>query len=1599
MLARSRTTLSQPRRIRGVSVALALIMGFGVAPAAKATALPSAPEVSSGPAGSVHVELLDESGVVGEGGVPRISTASPEFEARVCVAGVPADGLSARFEILGSSNELVVVGTVPVLVSQAPEGVCGTARWLSTADLGRGTTYTVSVTGVVGVAELDAEVATAPFEVAPDLVSPTVVAPAPGAHTSAKQPELMVSVDVPDSAGLEVEFHLWSPLVLGDTGIITVEHGQARWQPTTLLAAGTYEWRARTRLADGSQEGSWTTTQTFTVEGPGTPQMVSPANGEGVDPSRPHFAAEVAVPPGGKARGVFQLFTPNGEVWTEGESDFVTADGIVEWMPDLRRLPMWNGAWTWRVRAGDETSLSSWSAKRTVYAALPPGQFWFGYSPAIRGGVELNWREPSAGDEAPIIKYVVEASPSGKTVTVPGDAPRVNYQHQVILTGLAEGYHEFRVTAYNKYGTYRIEHAVDVAPLRSLPPESLDVSVEGNKARVTWDLPTDVVGGDILHYEVVVHPGGSAVTVPAHVREYTISDVPFGQQFTVRVAAVTAAGVGESGSAYFLAETVPGAPEIARVGRGDSEVLVSWIPPEADGWSPVTAYEVSVEPGGHKRRVDAGATSASVGGLTNGVEYIARVTALNRHGSGPASASSTPVTPLSQHVDTDGDDLPDVLEERVGSMVDLVDSDFDGLSDYDEVTHLLGATSPTSPDSDGDGSEDDVADNDGDGFTNAQEIEFGTNPLSSDTDADRLEDAAERGRGTNPTLADTDGDGLDDGDEVRLGLDPLLADSDDDGTPDGSASVTTTVDSGGSTAVLRGAAGDAVRASIKEQEFVVAGAMAPAATITAHENAGQLSATSLTWKLDATTVDASREIAVMQRTSDRGWKVVDSGVTLERSAGRITIESPELGVTYGVVDLNTWRASLYACEDAREGRTPLDVEVLIDASPGVVGHDPTSEGVRALQQMLQTLAPSDRVRIRIGRGVVTHWGGGGVSIDQSVDEISAPDESHLRDPWITETLTGLRADWPQLDLSDSGVGNPTSWFTGSYVERLLGDPFDWSGMWGEDPSHPDAVAWADPCRDLTRIVLTDGALEPEASGWEPTDYVPFLQRSKPVHVLDVGAGDASWLVDVADRTGGTYTHVPTREPEPRIPRPKIEYGEDPSDLTDSDGDGLSDWIETNGYRPALGGGEITSDPNQADTDDDGIIDGDEAGEPVQSRRGDTVQPRVFFAVSDPRFVDSDWDGLGDVDELDAGLDPFDYDVDQDGLPDGMEAEWGTSPTNPDTDADGYDDEKESWQGERGFDPHTPNIPIDKETWFHQFSLGFFCGDTEVCRLDTIPWLSGNILSGVAVFGDVRDLVFSLDDPDLNTAILGVSVIPGVGDYLGASAKIVRALPNLSPSEALAVPKLLKKIGPTASAASTIRHVEPDLVRALEAVGASAATIDRLLLENNLADLKKVLASPRLVTPQLAGILTRIPEPIEWRQTEELLRTELAHVGKVSREPLFLGANKPLFCRGCRIPDALVKMKIGQRDHLHLHEAKVGYVRGTFARRQFFRDLALAQAKKVDQVVWHFFPSPVTGKIGPSKYFMDQMEDEAARLGVDFQIVLHLPDGFPDALLQ
>ena len=66
-----------------------------------------------------------------------------------------------------------------------------------------------------------------------------------------------------------------------------------------------------------------------------------------------------------------------------------------------------------------------------------------------------------------------------------------------------------------------------------------------------------------------------------------------------------------------------------------------------------------------------------------------------------------------------------------------------------------------------------VQDSDGDGLTDDEEADIGTDPNDPDTDDDGLNDGDEVDLGTDPLNPDTDGDGVNDGDEVDCGSDPL----------------------------------------------------------------------------------------------------------------------------------------------------------------------------------------------------------------------------------------------------------------------------------------------------------------------------------------------------------------------------------------------------------------------------------------------------------------------------------------------------------------------------------------------------------------------------------------------------------------------------------------------------------------------------------------------------------------------------------------------------------------------------------------------------------------------------------------------------------
>ena len=130
-------------------------------------------------------------------------------------------------------------------------------------------------------------------------------------------------------------------------------------------------------------------------------------------------------------------------------------------------------------------------------------------------------------------------------------------------------------------------------------------------------------------------------------------------------------------------------------------------------------------------------------------------------------------------------------------------------------------------------------------------------------------------------------------------------------------------------------------------------------------------------------------------------------------------------------------------------------------------------------------------------------------------------------------------------------------------------------------------------------------------GNEPTQGDPQVASGTTVYV-----GASSTLSVKGWRPGWDPSVVSTNNYVITAPRPK-----------DSDGDGLSDDDEAT----------LGSDPNNPDTNDDGLPDG--------------AAHAAGLSVTDP---DMDSDGLANLDEATAGTDPFDPDSDADTVLDGAD---------------------------------------------------------------------------------------------------------------------------------------------------------------------------------------------------------------------------------------------------------------------------------------------------------------------------------------------------------
>jgi len=712
-------------------------------------------------------------------------------------------------------------------------------------------------------------------------------------------------------------------------------------------------------------------------------------------------------------------------------------------------------------------------------------------------------------------------------------------------------------------------------------------------------------------------------------------------------------------------------------------------------------------------------------------------------------------------VDDDGDGLSNGDEELIGTDPDDPDTDGDGIDDGTEVRGETG-TDPLNPDTDGDGlcdgpgepdadcaggelgedadadgvvddDETDPTDEDTDdgGVSDGDEVlEDDTDPLDPsddlfderDSDGDGLSDAQERELGTDPFDPDTDDDGIDDGTEVgsETGTDPLNPDTDGDGLCDGPATIDG-VCVGGEDADADGVVDEG---ETDPNDFDTDdGGVGDGAEVLIDGTDPLDPDDDIEGDRDGDGLTDSDEelIGTDPDDPDTDGDGIDDGTEVlgETGTDPLDADSDDDGLCDGpenVADTCAGGEDLDADgvvdddetdpldPDTDDGGVPDGQEVLVDGTDPLdpsddIGGDPDGDGLTNEQEREIGTDPLD-----------PDSDGDGLTDGEEDAGVTDPTDPDTDGDGIDDgTETFGDTDPIDPDTDDDGLCDGAPELPLDACEG--GEDLDNDGEVDEgetDPTNPDTDG--DGLTDGTEVLSTrpTDPLDPDTDDDGLCDSIPAesLEDCEGGEDADAdglndegetdptdpdtdngGVDDGTEVLEdgtdpLDPSDDGGITPDDDRDDDGLTNDEEDELGTDP-DNPDSDGDGLLDGTEVNSDRP--------TDPLDSDSDDDGLCDGlpDEAPEDCEGGEDVDNDGETDFGETDPTDADTDNDGLSDGDEtLFTETDPLNDDSDSDGIQDGTELGVTEDDITEDTDTGVFVPDA---------DPTTTTDPLDVDT--------------------------------------------------------------------------------------------------------------------------------------------------------------------------------------------------------------------------------------------------------------------------------------------------------------
>ena len=542
---------------------------------------------------------------------------------------------------------------------------------------------------------------------------------------------------------------------------------------------------------------------------------------------------------------------------------------------------------------------------------------------------------------------------------------------------------------------------------------------------------------------------------------------------------------------------------------------------------------------------------------------------------------------LNDTTDTDSDGLVDVLEELVGTSLTDKDTDNDGLPDSFEVfAPLYDVFNPLIADTDSNGINDGDEDYDEDGLKNKEEIENKTSVFDKDTDGDELEDGEEVYKyKTNPSKIDTDNDGLDDFKEIQLGFNPLVANEKFDIT------YAPKIDN------------DTVSPSVK---ITLSGEQAQSLSIEQYDNEmlfpkdmpgymgmaydfnvnGSFDEAIISFRFDKTRQPSDAEPTIYYYNEKEG-SLEELPTTVEGNiaSARVNHFSTYILINRIIYDkIFPWT---YTWEDdwKESNYKKVDIVFVIDDSGSMESNDKHNKRLEVAKNLIDKLP--------------TNSGIGIVKFDGSEPSLLTPklttNKNESKEFLSKEYFTSMGG----TDMY-SGISKAFSLFTGNKNDTLQ-----------------------------MLVVLSDG----ETTDTNLHESVIKTAKDKDIKIFSVGLGSSSssyfnlYLKPLAERTNGKFYLASDSNKLTEVYN-KINKQ---IDITiDSDKDGLPDYYEDN--LKNFNGKIIRSNKNIADTDGDGLKDGEEVKVKYEYSK-DKKNVRVKgYMLSNPREKDSDGDGDMDKDD-------------------------------------------------------------------------------------------------------------------------------------------------------------------------------------------------------------------------------------------------------------------------------------------------------------------------------------------------------------------------------